>query len=91
MKVMFDADKVSADCPRVLINREQVGDVDEVLRALGFTKGFNFGAGNYRDALFLGDCDEGVLKLCRLLDWEDDLHAVIAESDEGCSSVQAKI
>lgn len=31
-----------------------------------------------RDALFLGDCDDGVRQLCRLLDWEADLDALIA-------------
>lgn len=74
------ADKVSEDCPRALINRERVGELDEMLRALGYTKGFNFGAGNYRDALYLGDCDAGVWELCRLLGWEQDLRDVIAGS-----------
>lgn len=75
------ADRVSEVCPRVLINRERVGEADEMLRVLGYTKGFNFGAGNYRDALYLGDCDAGVWELCRLLGWEQDLTDIIADSD----------
>lgn len=75
------ADKVSDECPRVLINREVVGELDEALCALGYTKGFDFGAGNYRDALYLGDCDAGVWELCRLLGWDQDLREMIANSD----------
>ena len=62
-----------------------------MLRALGCSKGFNFGTGNYRDALYLGDCDAGVWELCRLLDWEDDLQAVINGSSGGCSSARAQL
>lgn len=29
--------------------------------------------GNYRDALFLGDCDDGVRQLCEALGWEEEL------------------
>ena len=31
-----------------------------------------------RDALFLGDCDDGVRQLCQLLGWEADLDALVA-------------
>ncbi len=60
-----------------MINRERVGEVDEMLRALGYSKGFNFGEGNYRDAMYLGDCDEGVWELCRLLGWEKELQVLV--------------
>ena len=29
--------------------------------------------GNYRDVQMLGDCDDGVLQLARLLGWEEEL------------------
>lgn len=32
----------------------------------------------HRDALFLGDCDDGVRQLCQQLGWEDELDALIA-------------
>jgi hypothetical protein len=38
---------------------------------------FNFGKGNYRDALYEGDCDAGVQELCRLLGWDSELQAKI--------------
>lgn len=33
-----------------------------------------------RDALFLGDCDDGVRQLCQLLGWEAELDALLADS-----------
>ena len=68
--------QVEDDCPRLLINREKVGEVNKdapvfVRWRMG---GFDFSEEtNYRDALFLGDCDAGVTALCRELGWEDDL------------------
>lgn len=110
--------------PRLLINRERAGELTDGMRSLGYSRGFNWGEGNYRcgqgraeegrasaggmatcmhaaaasvaprparrscphspalrrDALFLGDCDAGVKELCRLLGWEADLDALIADS-----------
>ncbi|KAL4433418.1 hypothetical protein ABPG77_010271 [Micractinium sp. CCAP 211/92] len=71
-------DYVDDEVPRLLINREKAGEPAPEMRALGYRRGFNFGTGNYRDALFLGDCDDGVRQLCRLLGWEADLDALIA-------------
>eukprot|EP00884_Botryococcus_braunii_P020668 jgi/Botrbrau1/7285/Bobra.0318s0021.1 len=69
---------VSPETPRLLINREKVGmavPVNPLMAFLGIPgkRGFNFDMGNYRDALFLGDCDDGVRKLCELLGWDSDL------------------
>ena len=58
--------KVNSDVPRLLINREKVGD--------GITGGFNFSkATNYRDAFFLGDCDAGARALAGACGWGADL------------------
>ena len=50
-------------CPRLLVNRELVG---------------NFAApntpGNHRDAFEAGDCDETIIKLCKYLGWEQELY-----------------
>lgn len=70
-------DRVKDDTPRLLINRERVGETDPVLRQMGYKKGFNFGNGNFRDALFEGDCDEGIWTLCKLLGWEDELKQLV--------------
>ena len=44
-------------CPRVLFNRERVGNFDE----------------NYGDIICEGDCDDAVLLLARELGWEEEL------------------
>jgi NAD-dependent deacetylase sirtuin 2 len=58
--------KVPSSCPRLLINREKAGEELE--------RGFDFDAKSpdaaRRDALFLGNCDEGVRKLAALCGWE---------------------
>ena len=66
--------------PRVLINREKVGEGHPELVRLGVQTGFNFGEGNYRDVFYKGDCDAGVEELCSLLGWADDLHQLIKDS-----------
>lgn len=66
-------DRVNENVPRVLVNMERVGEAPPELRSLGYSKGFNFGEGNYRDVLYQGDCDAGIKELCRLLGWEDEL------------------
>ncbi|KAL4436337.1 hypothetical protein ABPG77_009899 [Micractinium sp. CCAP 211/92] len=73
-------DEVGESTPRLLVNRERVGEGHPLLRLLGYqTGGFCFDEGsNYRDALFEGDCDGGVRQLCRLLGWEQELDALIA-------------
>lgn len=50
-------------CPRLLVNREKVGNLE-------------FGEGNVRNALFLGECDDGVSQLAELLGWAADLQAL---------------
>lgn len=76
------ADKVKGDVPRVLINREKVGEGTPELQKLGIGFGFNFGEGNFRDVLFLGDCDNGARELCKALGWTAELDALIAEAHD---------
>jgi len=52
---------VEADCPRLLVNRELVGDFASDGGALG------------RDAVYLGDVDDGIRELSRELGWEHEL------------------
>lgn len=63
---------VGTNIPRLLINRERVGEGYR-----GIKQGFNFGDGNYRDAFYKGNCDDGVRELCRLLGWEQELDDLI--------------
>uniref|UniRef100_A0A7S0IKN5 Deacetylase sirtuin-type domain-containing protein n=1 Tax=Micromonas pusilla TaxID=38833 RepID=A0A7S0IKN5_MICPS len=68
----------SEDTPRLLVNREVVGELDPPMRSLrrmlGRGAGFDFSEeGNYRDALWLGDCDDGFMELATLCGWGDEL------------------
>lgn len=86
------ADAVPDNCPRVLINRERVGEgmgsMGIMASLLGFGGGggftFNREDGAYRDVLYLGDTDDGVLELAKLLGWDAELSALMAR--EHCSS-----
>ena len=66
---MFFADEVPETTPRVLINLERAGEADAALSLLGYSRGFRFDA-SHRDALHLGDCDDGVRQLALLLGWQ---------------------
>ena len=68
--------------PRLLINREKVGEAPAEMKRLGVEMGFNFGEGNYRDVMYQGDCDAGVQELCELLGWQDDLQTLIKTSQD---------
>lgn len=114
--------------PRLLVNREKAGELTAEKRAVGYTRGFDWGPSNYRsvsrllacfdcllrslcalrcccctarlltspalpspcrDALFLGDCDDGVRRLCALLGWEAELDALIATGQQQLQAGQA--
>ncbi|KAF9983972.1 NAD-dependent protein deacetylase sirtuin-2 [Modicella reniformis] len=63
--------KVPSRCPRLLINREKAGQE--------LQSGFDFDRSKdtvHRDALFLGNCDDGVKKLAALCGWEDELQTM---------------
>jgi NAD-dependent histone deacetylase SIR2 len=57
------ADKVREGVPRVLVNRDRVG-------AIG---------GRPDDVLMIGDCDDGIRQLAKLLEWEEELEALWKE------------
>lgn len=52
-------------CPRLLINREIVGDFD------------CNGEQSPRDAVFQGDCDDGVVELVKLLGWDTEFQELV--------------
>lgn len=62
---------VSSDCPRLLINRDAVGD--DLL--------YNEPNSNYRDVFLQDDCDNGCKKLAKLLGWESELHDLVIKND----------
>lgn len=72
-------DKVGKTVPRLLINREKVGE--GVMGMFGY--GFDFVSENrYRDVAHLDDCDSGCVKLCELLGWKDELMELVNDDDE---------
>ena len=75
-------DRVSKDCPRLLINMEKAGVASRLDQLIGGGGLQLDSAANYRDAAWLGDCDEGCKKLADGLGWGKDLELLIAE---GCS------
>eukprot|EP00966_Prymnesium_polylepis_P163508 3779415-Prymnesium_polylepis.3 len=67
---------VRPGCPRMLINRDRVGEVP--MRPFGGAGPFDFDSGRPTDLLFLGDCDVAAHGLVGRLGWED----VLAVCDE---------
>jgi len=68
--------RVNPTTPRLLINREVVGTSFFDPNCFQFDNPKNF-----RDVKWLGDCQEGVLELTRLLGWEKDLHDLINQKN----------
>mmetsp|Transcript_17898 Transcript_17898/g.29655 ORF Transcript_17898/g.29655 Transcript_17898/m.29655 type:complete len:494 (+) Transcript_17898:100-1581(+) len=79
--------KVPPACPRLLINREEVGKGLSVVRTIGVDcGGFRFDEpDNYRDVKMLMDCDEGVRRFAELCGWEHELDAIIRNSSSPLS------
>lgn len=74
------AGHVDGDTPRLLINKEKVtggGGLLGMLSGLGSGDSLDFGPNNYRDAMYLGDCDEGIWALTKLLNWEGELQGLM--------------
>ena len=69
--------RVPQNCPRLLINREEVGQANPMLENLGLRdpSALDFSEFNTRDAAYLGDCDGGVRALAAALGWGTELEA----------------
>jgi len=63
--------KVKADCPRLLINWEEVG-VDTIFDGFLFNH-----PNNYRDIKCIGDCQASIKKFAQLLGWEEELENLV--------------
>jgi len=76
-------DQVAKTVPRLLINREKVGD-----GMLGmFGHGFDFDSERkYRDVAHLDDCDSGCVALCEMLGWKDELLQMSKSHNGGTAS-----
>ncbi|KJE92564.1 zinc finger protein [Capsaspora owczarzaki ATCC 30864] len=76
-------DLVGQRTPRLLINREKVGQADPMERMLGYRGGLDFDSiENVRDVAHLASCDDGFLELARLLGWEQELVSLVRDDHE---------
>ena len=82
-------DEVLEHCPRLLINREVVGEIPAEMHALGYKNGLWFGDGNTRDAKYLGECDAGVMALAEHLGWADELQHLVAGVSDDTAAAEA--
>ncbi|GJJ73766.1 NAD+-dependent protein deacetylase sirtuin 2 [Entomortierella parvispora] len=64
--------RVGPECPRLLINREKAGE--EMHGGFDFDDKWKYPT--VRDAVFLGNCDDGVRELAKLCGWEGELQAM---------------
>ncbi|XP_018324325.1 NAD-dependent protein deacetylase sirtuin-2 isoform X2 [Agrilus planipennis] len=73
-------DRVPHTCPRLLINREKVGQTSGIMSMFGFGGGLEFdNPDNSRDIAWLGDCDEGCILLAEKLGFGEELKKLISE------------
>ena len=88
------AGKVDSSCPRLLINRDPVGDpnmLGSFLTSLfGLNPDFASRSNKKRDVFLQGDCDEGCRELSRLLGWEKDLDNLINEGNQKIDFIREK-
>jgi len=69
-------EKVNENCPRILINYEEVHVANSYSSFLG-VGGFTFNLpGNVRDVKALGDCQENIKKLVHLLGWDEEFNSL---------------
>eukprot|EP00966_Prymnesium_polylepis_P193020 4473507-Prymnesium_polylepis.1 len=71
--------RVHPRTPRMLINRERVGERgmrDRGASRANGRRGFEFGTPASNDVLYQGDCDAGVQELVRLLGWGAEFDAL---------------
>lgn len=76
-------DDVPENVPRLLINRELAGVHHS--KSSGFD--FKWKYGLNRDVAFLGDCDEGVEELVKLLGWEKELERLYTKGNEKLKAI----
>lgn len=76
-------DLPSSNIPRLLINREKVGQRSPIMAMMGIGGGLEYDSkGNTRDVVWLGDCDDGCQLLADKLGWGDELKKVVKEAHE---------
>ncbi|GAB6020647.1 NAD-dependent protein deacetylase sirtuin-2 [Chamberlinius hualienensis] len=66
--------RVGKNTPRLLINKEKVGQADSFMSFLGLGAGLDYDSpNNYRDVAWVGTCDEGCECLAAEIGWKKEL------------------
>jgi len=76
-------DEVPDSCPRVLFNRDRVGergDLGMLARLDPLMRGGGFDFSSERDSFYQGDVDDGVRLLARYCGWEEELDKLHEET-----------
>lgn len=76
-------DEVPESCPRVLFNRDRVGergDLGLFARLDPLVRGGGFDFSSERDSFYQGDVDDGVRLLARYCGWEEELDKLHEET-----------
>lgn len=78
------AGKTRSSVPRLLINRDEVGDPNMFGSTLTSVLGLNpgFDASKNLNVFYKADCDEGCMELCRLLGWDQELKELIQTQND---------
>ena len=80
--------RVHPRAPRLLINRERVGEAGSRTHSASRNtgkRGFEFGRPLSNDVLYQGDCDAGAQELVRLLGWSAEFDALRREAKQSIS------
>lgn len=87
------ANKCDSKTPRLLINRDPVGDPNMfgsfLTSVLGLNPNFGTSGNSKRDVFLQSDCDEGCMRLAGLLGWEIELQELINESNRRLDAQRA--
>ncbi len=79
------AGKVDYSVPRLLLNKDPVGDPNMfggfLTSVLGLNPDFGSIANKNRDVFYQGDCDQGCLELAELIGWKEDLEKLMSEGE----------
>jgi NAD-dependent deacetylase sirtuin 2 len=80
------ANKVGYDCPRLLINRDPVGDPNmfgsTLTSILGLNPNFGNSSNSHRDLFCQDDCDRACMQLATLMGWDGELKEMIRKGNE---------
>lgn len=89
------AGQVDQSCPRVLINRDEVGDSGMLgsflTNLLHLNPEFGSSSNTSRDVFLQGDCDKICLQLAEKLGWKDELTKLVEETNKKNDEKKSKI